>query len=162
MGDRASSTSSLTPVPTPVRGSSEEDGLLPSAEEILESTTNYARPLPTLERIRSTSRLSDSTSGKHSRQTRGSDLQIMDLAVMTQIDRQLDAATDLDMFLKVVVGVVKDLTQFHRVAISRFDEEWNGQTVAELLDWHQTHDLYKGLWFPSSDIPVQVRRPFFT
>ena len=30
------------------------------------------------------------------------------------------------------------------------------QTVAELVDWHWTHDLYKGLHFPACDIPAQV------
>ena len=61
-----------------------------------------------------------------------------------------------DSFLKVVVGVIKDLTQFHRVLVYQFDELWNGQVVAELVDWKQTHELYRGLHFPASDIPAQV------
>ena len=39
----------------------------------------------------------------------------------------------------------------------QFDEQWNGQTVAELVDWSKTHDLYMGLNFPASDIPKQAR-----
>lgn len=78
-------------------------------------------------------------------------------AVMSQINEQLGAANDLDTFLKIVVGVIKDLTQFHRVIVYQFDEMWNGKVVAELVDWHQTHDLYRGLHFPASDIPPQVR-----
>jgi light-regulated signal transduction histidine kinase (bacteriophytochrome) len=62
----------------------------------------------------------------------------------------------LDVFLKVLVGVLKDLTQFHRVLVYQFDEAWNGQVVAELIDWNQTRDLYMGLHFPSTDIPAQV------
>lgn len=77
-------------------------------------------------------------------------------AVMAEINDQLGAAPDLDSFLKVIVGVVKDLTQFHRVLIYQFDESWNGQVVAELVDWSATHDLYKGLHFPAGDIPAQV------
>ena len=77
-------------------------------------------------------------------------------AVMAQINEQLGAAPDLDSFLKVVVGVIKDLTQFHRVLVYQFDELWNGQVVAELVDWKQTHELYRGLHFPASDIPAQV------
>lgn len=78
-------------------------------------------------------------------------------AVMAQINEQLGAAPDLDSFLKVVVGVVKDLTQFHRVLVYQFDEIWNGKVVAELVDWNQTHDLFKGMHFPAADIPPQAR-----
>lgn len=77
-------------------------------------------------------------------------------AVMAQINEQLGAAPDLETFLKVVAGVIKDLTQFHRVLVYQFDEVWNGQVVAELVDWNQTHDLYRGLHFPATDIPAQV------
>jgi light-regulated signal transduction histidine kinase (bacteriophytochrome) len=77
-------------------------------------------------------------------------------AVMTQINEQLGSAPDLDSFLKTVVGVIKDLSQFHRVLIYQFDEVWNGQVVAELVDWSHSHDLFKGLHFPASDIPAQV------
>lgn len=43
------------------------------------------------------------------------------------------------------------------VLVYQFDEAWNGQTVAELVDWTKTHDLYKGLHFPAADIPKQAR-----
>ena len=78
-------------------------------------------------------------------------------AVMSQINEQLGDAQDLQTFLKIVVGVLKDLTQFHRVLVYQFDESWNGQAVTELVDWSQTHELYRGLHFPASDIPAQVR-----
>ena len=75
---------------------------------------------------------------------------------MAQINEQLGSAPDLDTFLKIVVGVIKDLTQFHRVLVYQFDEMWNGKVVAELVDWSQSHDLYRGLHFPAGDIPAQV------
>lgn len=77
-------------------------------------------------------------------------------SVMAQVNEQFGQANDLDTFLNVVVGVFKDLTQFHRVLVYQFDELWNGKAVAELVDWNKTHDLYKGLHFPASDIPAQV------
>ncbi|KAF8195506.1 hypothetical protein BJ912DRAFT_1021221 [Pholiota molesta] len=80
------------------------------------------------------------------------------LAVMAQINEQLGAASDLETYLKVVVGVIKDLTLFHRVMVYQFDEMWNGQVVAELVDWNQSHDLFLGLHFPAGDIPAQARR----
>lgn len=78
-------------------------------------------------------------------------------SVMAQINEQLGSANDMDTFLKIVVGVIKDLTQFHRVLVYQFDEMWNGKVAAELVDWNQTHDLYQGLNFPAADIPAQAR-----
>ncbi|KAJ4482039.1 hypothetical protein J3R30DRAFT_3699364 [Lentinula aciculospora] len=90
--------------------------------------------------------------------TSGNGASMMDVfAVMTQINQQLGDAPDLDTFSKVAVGVIKDLTQYHRVLVYQFDEVWNGQVVAELVDWSVTHDLYKGLHFSAGDIPAQAR-----
>jgi hypothetical protein len=145
---------------------------MPSPEEILESTTSRARPLTALERLRRISRgtgtaeaVEDAGAGpggtrrrnRHRKGT-GGGVGMMDVfAVMAQINEQLGDAPDLESFLKVLVGVIQDLTQFHRVLVYQFDEAWNGQVVAELLDWSKTHELYKGLHFPAGDIPAQVR-----
>lgn len=147
----------------------------PSAEDILESTINHAKPLPALERLRKMTKtntpspnidvVDHSTSPGRSRARRGKlsrgdapGVGMLDaFAVMGQINEQFEAATSLDMFLKVVVGVIRDLTQFHRVLVYQFDDAWNGQVVAELVDWSQTRDLYRGLHFPASDIPAQAR-----
>ncbi|EIW81252.1 hypothetical protein CONPUDRAFT_104552 [Coniophora puteana RWD-64-598 SS2] len=148
----------------------EDEEWKPSAEDILESTTNYAKPIPALERLR---RLSSSVPSRSNppastgpgRNRRGrrkagaTGVGMMDVfAVMAQINEQLGSTTDLDMCLKVVVGIIKDLTQFHRVMVYQFDEVWNGQVVAELVDWSKTHELYNGLHFPASDIPAQARQ----
>ncbi|PIL35229.1 transporter [Ganoderma sinense ZZ0214-1] len=162
-----------------------DDDWLPSVEDVLESTTSRSKPLPALERLRRTHRpgaiggmlspdsvrgttttngsntAGTSTSGRGGfRRRRGAGaVGMMDVfAVMAQINEQLGAAPDLDTFLKVTVGVMKDLTQFHRVLVYQFDEAWNGQAVAELVDWNQTHDLYRGLHFPAADIPAQARQ----
>ncbi|KAH9922613.1 uncharacterized protein B0H18DRAFT_1017063 [Fomitopsis serialis] len=163
-----------------------EDDWMPSPEDILESTTSRAKPLPALERLRRTRRVvgdssfaagsntafgssSNGSPSGHaqpeslrrglSRRRRGTGaVGMMDVfAVMAQINEQLGAAPDLETFLKVVVGVIKDLTQFHRVVAYQFDELWNGQVVAELVDWKQTHELFRGLHFPATDIPAQAR-----
>jgi hypothetical protein len=165
----------------PLPGLEGDDSWMPSSEDILESTTNYAKPLTALERIRKLSQvaqpfsgteygagslattMNDSSSGssartrRNKRRGKSGAVGMMDVfAVMSQVNEQLGAATDLDTFLKIVVGIVKDITQFHRVLVYQFDESWNGQTVAELVDWNRTHDLYRGLHFPASDIPAQV------
>lgn len=142
----------------------------PAEEDILESTTSYARPLPALERLRKMTRAygasadAPDASSRRGRRRRGTPgnasatVGMMDIfAVMAQINEQLGAAPDLETYLKVVVGVIKDLTQFHRVMVYQFDEMWNGQVVAELVDWSQTTDLFRGLHFPAGDIPAQVR-----
>ncbi|KAJ7081401.1 hypothetical protein B0H15DRAFT_913009 [Mycena belliarum] len=149
---------------------------VPSAEEILESTTSRAKPLLALERLRrlargeqASSASTPSVSGTGTQRPRrarraasstgAGGVGMMDVfAVMAQINEQLGDAPDLAAFLQVVVGVIKDLSQFHRVLVYQFDELWNGQVVAELLDWSRTHDLYRGLHFPASDIPAQARQ----
>jgi hypothetical protein len=153
-----------------------------SVEDIIESTTSASKPLPALERLRrmaygdagsaaTTSATADTLTtvqsgpgsvtrtrrGRGSTNTAGRGVGMMDVfAVMAQINEQLGAASDLETFLKVLVGVIKDLTQFHRVLAYQFDEMWNGKVVAELVDWSVTQDLYRGLHFPAADIPAQV------
>ena len=140
-------------------------------ERILESTTNHARPLRALERMRRTGlQGEDSGSGsgitsrgrrparRPARRPPAGTTGTMDVfAVLGQINEQLGAAPDLDNFLKVVVGVVQDLSGFHRVLLYQFDENYNGQVVAELVEWGKTTDLFKGLMFPAADIPAQAR-----
>lgn len=76
---------------------------------------------------------------------------------MSQVQEQMASAPNLQVFLKVLIGVVKELSGFHRVMIYQFDHAWNGRVVAELVDPSATKDLYKGLHFPASDIPKQAR-----
>ncbi|KAF7299237.1 ATP-binding cassette transporter [Mycena indigotica] len=180
----ASTDGSATLMPSR-NGSSNDLGptlFVPSAEDILESTTSRAKPLPALERLRRIARgerppTSPSSTPSdplgapqglplRSRRTRrgtgpsmSGGVGMMDVfAVMAQINEQLGDAPDLNAFLQVVVGVIKDLSQFHRVLVYQFDESWNGQVVAELMEWSKTHDLYRGLHFPAADIPAQARQ----
>lgn len=149
-------------------------------ERIIESTTNHAKPLRALERMRRSGGLGeDAQSGNGSargssrgsarggkgaarrqqrRQQAGGTGAMDVFAVLGQINEQLGSAPDLDTFLKVVVGVVQDVCRFHRVLLYQFDESFNGQVVAELVEWGKTSDLYKGLMFPAADIPAQARQ----
>lgn len=145
-------------------------------ERIIESTTNHAKPLRALERMRRTgihgedSTEAGSGSGSSAarrgararrapRRPAGGSTGTMDVfAVLGQINEQLGSAPDLETFLKITVGVVQDLCRFHRVLLYQFDESFNGQVVAELVEWGKTTDLFKGLMFPASDIPAQARQ----
>lgn len=115
---------------------------MPTHEEFLESTHNSSKPLRVL---------------RSARKRKGEAAAMEVFNIMSQVQEQLAAAPNLEQFLKVLVGVVKELTGFHRVMIYQFDQTWGGRVVTELVDPRSTKDLYKGLNFPASDIPKQAR-----
>lgn len=114
----------------------------PTEEEYLESTQNTSKPLRVL---------------RSARKRKGEAAAMEVFNIMSQVQEQLAAAPNLDTFLRILVGVVKELTGFHRVMVYQFDQHWNGRVVTELVDPRATKDLYKGLNFPASDIPKQAR-----
>ena len=114
----------------------------PTEEELAESTVNISKPLRVL---------------RKARKQRGEAAAMEVFNIMSQVQEQLANAPNLTTFLKVLVGVVKELTGFHRVMIYQFDQSWNGRVVTELVDPRATKDLYNGLNFPASDIPKQAR-----
>ncbi|KAK0334160.1 hypothetical protein LTR59_009233 [Friedmanniomyces endolithicus] len=114
----------------------------PTESELVESTQNNSKPLRVL---------------RSARKRKGEAAAMEVFNIMSQVQEQLAAAPNLAEFLKVLVGVIKELTGFHRVMIYQFDSSWNGRVVTELVDPRATKDLYKGLNFPASDIPKQAR-----
>ncbi|KAF7562684.1 hypothetical protein G7046_g1458 [Stylonectria norvegica] len=114
----------------------------PTLEEIEDSTETLSRPLRIL---------------RSARKRRGEQGAMQVFDIMSQVQEQLASAANLEIFLKILVGIVKELTGFHRVMIYQFDSSFNGKVVTELVDTTQTRDLYKGLNFPASDIPRQAR-----
>ncbi|KAG0651252.1 Cyanobacterial phytochrome B [Hyphodiscus hymeniophilus] len=114
----------------------------PTDEELAESTVISSRPLRVL---------------RSARKRKGEAAAMEVFNIMSQVQEQLAAAPNLAIFLKILVGVVKELTGFHRVMIYQFDSNFNGRVVTELVDPRATKDLYKGLNFPASDIPKQAR-----
>ena len=114
----------------------------PTAEELADSTINMSKPLRVL---------------RSARRKKGDAAAMEVFNIMSQVQEQLAGARTLELFLKVLVGTVKELTGFHRVMLYQFDNEFNGKVVSELVDVNTTKDLYKGLNFPASDIPKQAR-----
>lgn len=114
----------------------------PSREDLEESTEILSKPLRIL---------------RSARKRRGEQGAMQVFDIMSQVQEQLASAANLDTFLKILVGIVKELTGFHRVMIYQFDASFNGKVVTELVDAKHTIDLYKGLHFPASDIPRQAR-----
>ncbi|THW34963.1 hypothetical protein D6D21_09362 [Aureobasidium pullulans] len=117
----------------------------PTADEFAESTEIASKPLRVL---------------RSARKRKGEAAAMEVFNVMSQVQEQLASAPNLDKFLKILVGVVKELTGFHRVMVYQFDAQWNGRVVTELVDPRATKDLYKGLNFPASDIPKQAREMY--
>jgi light-regulated signal transduction histidine kinase (bacteriophytochrome)/CheY-like chemotaxis protein len=117
-------------------------GSAPTQDEFNDSTVNISRPLRVLR-------------GARKKRTEAAAMEVFN--IMSQVQEQLSSAPTLAIFLKVLIGIVKELTGFHRVMIYQFDQAWNGRVVAELVDPRATKDLYKGLNFPASDIPKQAR-----
>ncbi|TWU75986.1 Light-sensor Protein kinase [Metarhizium rileyi] len=114
----------------------------PTLQDIEDSTEMLSKPLRIL---------------RSARKRRGEQGAMQVFDIMSQVQEQLASAPSLDTFLKILVGIVKELTGFHRVMIYQFDSTFNGKVVTELVDTSQTVDLYKGLHFPASDIPRQAR-----
>jgi light-regulated signal transduction histidine kinase (bacteriophytochrome) len=115
---------------------------LPTEAEFAESTQNTSQPLRIL---------------RNARKHRGEAAAMEVFNIVSQVQEQLAAAASLAQLLKTLVGIVKELTGFHRVMIYQFDQAWHGRVVTELVDPNTTRDIYKGLNFPASDIPKQAR-----
>lgn len=146
----------------------------PSPQDVLESTTSRSKPLTALQRLRKlktphSARSTVDSDGSPSpvrrkERVRRDDFSggvgMMDVfALMSQVNEQFGNASDLGTFLNIVVGVVKELTRFHRVLVYQFDEVWNRSVVAELVDRSKTCGLFRGLHFPASDISPQASVP---
>ena len=56
---------------------------------------------------------------------------------------------------RVAASELKRISGFDKIMIYQFDEEWNGDVIAEIKE--EGMDSYLGLKFPASDIPKQAR-----
>ncbi|MDO1582990.1 ATP-binding protein [Rhizobium oryzicola] len=68
---------------------------------------------------------------------------------------RLNAQADVRGSLQAAANFVQELTDFDRVLVYRFDENWDGRVVAEAGNGQLPN--YLDLRFPSSDIPSQAR-----
>ncbi|SDG45395.1 SpoIIE family protein phosphatase [Klenkia brasiliensis] len=68
---------------------------------------------------------------------------------------ELNRASDLQELYDVTVTAVRNLTGFDRVMLYRYDDEYNGEVVAEAQ--HGGLPSFLGLHYPASDIPAQAR-----
>ena len=66
------------------------------------------------------------------------------------------AAPDLAALYPIIAQTIADLTGLDRVMVYRFDADWHGEVVGEVLA-RPGVDSYLGLHYPASDIPAQAR-----
>jgi len=69
---------------------------------------------------------------------------------------ELRKAEDVDDLYELVVKEIYSLTGFDRVKLYQFDDEWNGEVIAEKRQDYIPS--YLGTHFPASDIPEQARK----
>lgn len=94
-------------------------------EERLLSTTSKSQPLHAVQVARQTARQIGSMELFH---------------VLCEIQNQLAAATTLPEIMDIIVGLVYELTSFHRVMVYQFDETAAGQVVSEIVDARASTD----------------------
>ncbi|ROO32106.1 ATP-binding protein [Pseudomonas sp. 7SR1] len=81
-------------------------------------------------------------------------------ADMGRMLQRLHSAKSLQALYEISVREIQAMTGYDRVLIYRFEEEGHGQVIAEASA--PSMELYKGLFFPASDIPEQARELYRT
>jgi len=67
----------------------------------------------------------------------------------------IEGATSITEICTIAARELKKISGFDKVMIYRFDEEWNGNVIAE--EREEDMESYFGFTFPASDIPRQAR-----
>jgi light-regulated signal transduction histidine kinase (bacteriophytochrome) len=131
-----------------------------SPEDLRKSTTSNSKPLAALKIAR------------HKQNKEFSPLDVFN--TMIQAQKQIADCKDVQSILDVAVGIISELTGFHRVMFYSFDSQNNGCIDAELLNYKANTVLFRGMYircvflylraniqeglhFPASDIPKQAR-----
>ena len=70
----------------------------------------------------------------------------------------LSETTSVNTFADALAKCVRELTDFDRVMIYRFHEDWHGEVIAEACS--PEVESYMGNHFPASDIPEPARKLF--
>ncbi len=79
--------------------------------------------------------------------------------LLNRITTNIRQSLELQTVLNTAVTEVRDFLKSDRVKIYKFDEDGNGQVVAESIDGDRLPSLM-GLHFPAGDIPPQARELF--
>ncbi|MFV8224338.1 ATP-binding protein [Christiangramia aquimixticola] len=78
---------------------------------------------------------------------------------LTTLLKKLGSAGTINELCSEAVDITRSIFGYDRVMIYKFDEEWNGQVVAEAKK--ENMESFLGLNYPASDIPKQARELFY-
>lgn len=79
--------------------------------------------------------------------------------IMDKMESYLSTKSDIKSLSEEVARLVRQIIVFDRVVVYQFDEEWNGECIAESINPLITgYEPFYGLHFPASDIPPQARK----
>ena len=81
------------------------------------------------------------------------------IELLNRITRKIRQSLELQAILDAAVTEVRAFLEIDRVKIYKFDEDGNGQVIAESINGDRLPSL-KGLHFPAGDIPSQARELF--
>lgn len=85
--------------------------------KVLESTTSFSKPIPALERLRRVAAQHNACHNPSLRKHIPPDAAAFTMPIMAQINEQLSQPTDLQTFLKVLVGVIRGLIILHSLLL---------------------------------------------
>ncbi|MDP3467632.1 MAG: ATP-binding protein [Daejeonella sp.] len=77
---------------------------------------------------------------------------------LTLILNKFQTATSVNQLCEAATVLTKKMFGYNRVMIYKFDEEWNGEVIAESKD--EEMGSWLGLHYPATDIPAQSRQLF--
>lgn len=99
-------------------------------EEFEKSTTIMSKPLPVL------------TIARARKNKEFSSLDIF--SALSQSQQQIAACSTVPDLMNVTVGIISELTGFHRIMFYKFDEHKNGCVEAELVNPRASVDIFRG------------------
>lgn len=77
---------------------------------------------------------------------------------LTLILNELQAANTINQLCESATSLTKKMFGYERVMVYKFDEEWNGEVIAESKE--EDMDSWLGIHYPATDIPAQSRELF--
>ncbi|TVZ27675.1 light-regulated signal transduction histidine kinase (bacteriophytochrome) [Gillisia sp. Hel_I_86] len=77
---------------------------------------------------------------------------------LTAILSEIESTQTIDEMCNVAVAQIKQLFEYDRVMMYKFDDEWNGEVIAEVKE--ERLESWLGLHYPARDIPKQARELF--
>ena len=77
---------------------------------------------------------------------------------LTLVLNKFETAKSVSQLCEAATVLTKKMFGYNRVMIYKFDEEWNGEVIAESKE--EGMDSWLGLHYPATDIPAQARQLF--